>query len=597
MQVEPRGVKEMAGSALRKLVFFLFAFSIFWLALHPAKAEETEKTYAISLTKTAGIQKGKIETVGKKKVLVSSYVVSKGDHLWQILRKKQLLKTGQVGEVLSMLKQLNPALRNLNLIHPGQRVMIPLKIVPLSAAGMPPSGVTKTIAPEDLKNLKVQNYTVEPGDALTRVIEGRYRIPPKKLYGEYLTLVKRLNPNIRNLNVILPGQRIKLPIYSPEIVRQAIIPQTSPNEVPKSHRTTPNPLKNELAQIFSELGEDWDQTGQQFIPVSTGGQINLGAESFPILTVETGRRVIVDLNDELPQKVADLIQSSWSTYRVVHLTENDDLRSALGKILKACDFQRMYRPGHPLEIGGDIRLRITGDWILGIPGTAAGKEASTAVITLRNGSEPTIPWMIKDYLKGLRINVIDYPPGNDHSVQEAPAEELIRAPRDPAKFTEMILNRLGEKFSRSMTIPVYENQAANVKLLIKADFYLNLGGQECVIDLSGLGERMVSFLKAHRFKVLLLHGETDRSKMLTEMLDFLGVPYKSGPHSFLACSRDVSRDVTVTLKGVSFHDDKGHSILATEILMPEDMVAFLSRKGYETLDLNPGPSGPDKGKS
>jgi len=572
----------------RKEVFLICMILLFAWMLAPAWAEEGEKTYAISLTKTAGLEEGKVKKIGDKRVLVTPYVVGKGEHLWQILRKKRLLKMGKIGEVLSVLRKLNPALGNLDLIHPGQRVLIPLRIVPVAGAGKSRPRIVEKINPADLKNLKIENYTVQPGDALTRVIEGRYGIPARKLYGEYLALVKKLNPNIRDINVILPGQRIKLPIYSPELVRKPIIPERFQKEKQKPSKEKISPLAHDLAQVFSELGMDWVRTGQQFIPLSTGGQINLRAESFPVLNAPTGNRVIVDLYNDLPPRVADLIRSNWDTYRIVHLTKRDTLRSALAKIFRACGFKDSDGTKHPLQFGGDIRLRITGDWILPVPAAPSEKGPTTAVLTLREPYMPAIPWMIQDYLDGLGIKVIEYPAGDSFPEEGESKPQLIKVPDDPVSRTEMILKRLGQKFTRSLDIPVYQSETAGVKLLIKADFYFQAKGRNCIIDFSGMGKKMVLFLKDHGFRVLSLHGVKDPLEALSRTLSFLGVPFKQGPHSFLACKRDRSRNVELTLQGISFKDAKGQSILATKGLLPEEIVAFLWENGYEVLGLHSG---------
>jgi len=572
---------------LRKRFLLILTVVLFAWSLTPAFAERNEKTYAISLTKTAGLEEGKIRRVQDKKVLVSPYVVGKNEHIWQILREKKLLKMGKVGELLSVLRELNPALGNLDLIHPGQRVLIPLRIVPVSGAGKTPPRTEEKITLADLKKVKVENYTVQPGDALSRIVEGRYGVPAKELYGQYLSLVKKLNPHIKDINVILPGQRIKLPIYSPQQVRKTIIPERFQEKKEKPSKEKINPLAKELATVFDELGMGWVRTGQHFIPLSTGGQINLRAESFPVLNAPTGKRVIVDLYNDLPKRVAELIRSDWDIYEIVHLTKKDSLRSALGRIIRACGFRESDGTKHPLQFGGDIRLRITGDWILPVGGSSPrrGSRSNTAVLTLREPYMPPIPWMIQDYLEGLGIKVIDYPAGESFPEDGEEKPRLIKVPGDPISRTEMILTLFGQKFTRSLNIPVYQSESADVKLLIKADFYLKAKGANCVIDLSGLGENMVVFLKEHGFRVLSLHKVKDPLESLSRTLAFIGVPFDQRPHSFLACKRDRSRNIELTVQGIAFKDAEGRSQLATKALLPDNIVVFLNEKGYEVLGL------------
>lgn len=581
----------MPNFASGKAVLIPFVLFIFLCALSPAMASEGEQTYDISLTKISGLKEGEIHKVGEKKVLASPYVVAEGEHLWQIMRKKRLLKMGKAGEILAVLKKLNPSLRNLDLLHPGDRLLIPLKIVPVSGMGRVRPVVEKKTTLADLKDLKFDSYTVQPGDALTKVIAGRYEIPPKDLYGDYLALVKRLNPNIRNLNRILPGQRIRLPIYSPEMVRKPIIPEKFQEVKQKVPEKKVSPLGKDFARIFKEMGLDWIGTGQHFIPLSSGGQINLRAELFPLLNLPTGRRVLVDLNNGIPSRVADLIRASWGSYRVVHLKKRDGLRSALNRIFKACDFLKVHKKGEPLAIGGDIPLRITGDWIITMRRDPDDKRPKTVVLTLKPESEPSVPLMIRDYVARLGIKVIDYPSNDVAEGGDQPGSALVPGPDNPAELVEMVLNRLGKKFSRSRDIPIYQSKSAGVKLVVKADLYLTSNGQDCIIDFSGLGPKIMTFLGEHQFKILSLSKDEEPLKVVLKTLEFLDVPHKAGPHPFLASKRDAARNVQFTLSGVTFQDKEGKSVLASEMFLPKQMLAFLAQKGDEVLALHAGARG------
>ncbi|MBW1911066.1 MAG: LysM peptidoglycan-binding domain-containing protein, partial [Deltaproteobacteria bacterium] len=194
------------------------------LWLKPSLSQEKEKTYSISLVKTAEAEQ-EVYEVDDKKVLTQTFTVQKGDWIWKILRKEGLLKRGNLAELISVLKKLNKSLHNLDLILPGEKIIIPLKIVPLEGRVALKSPSPKKITPiSDLKDLDFENYTVKPDDSLLKVVRGRYNVPPEDLYGKYLELAKKLNPSISDLNAIYPGQIIRLPIYSPQIVRKRIEP-------------------------------------------------------------------------------------------------------------------------------------------------------------------------------------------------------------------------------------------------------------------------------------------------------------------------------------------------------------------------------------
>ncbi len=222
-------VKGFSGGLLAFLVVFgLWAIS--W-------GEQAEETYTIDLVKSADLKED-IAKVDDQKVLTETHVVKQGEHLWQLLREKGLLDRKDLPEILSMLKRLNKDLQNLDMIQPGEKIIIPLKIVPLSGlARVERVEAPVKTTPEALRDLDLENYTVRPGDSLTRVVSNRYGMPSDYLYGEYLQAIKRLNPTIKDLNRIYPGQTIRLPIYSPQQVRSPIIkkPERTKAQVPDTH--------------------------------------------------------------------------------------------------------------------------------------------------------------------------------------------------------------------------------------------------------------------------------------------------------------------------------------------------------------------------
>ena len=90
-----------------------------------AQVREDEETYSISLVKTAEDDREILEFEGKK-LITESYRVKRGDYIYGILRQKGLLDKKDSNEIISLLGKLNPYLKDLNLIYPGQKIIIPL---------------------------------------------------------------------------------------------------------------------------------------------------------------------------------------------------------------------------------------------------------------------------------------------------------------------------------------------------------------------------------------------------------------------------------------------------------------------------------------
>jgi LysM domain-containing protein len=577
---------------------FKFTFSAFlgilliFFCPEASLAQEEEKTYDISLEKTAEIEKD-MHKVDDKKVLTETFSIQKGEWVWKILREKGLLKDRNLPELLSVLKKLNKSFQNLDLVHPGEKIIIPLKIAPI-AGGLPPkpSSPEKVVPVAALKDLNLENYSVKPGDSLTMLARGRYDSPSKNMYKEYLELVKKLNPSIKDPNLIYPGQIIKLPIHSPEIVRKPIVSKVSRksevegDDKAVSENRKPSPVGHDLSIIFTEIGEDWVRTGRHFIPLKSGGQIDLEAKSFPIINLRNGLRVILDLNNKVPERMEKLIGSSWENYRVAHIAEDEDLRSALDKIIRICDYPKVFERGETLGLKGDIGLQIAGDWIIRLSQAGSDSEAEFVVINLTGKPEFQSSGIIKDYLKGLGVKVIDYPPGQVDLTEPTDEAEMLSGGGNPSALIKSLLDLSGRTFSTGVKIPVYQSRKADFKLIVTADFFLKVKGSDAIIALTDLGPEVISFLREHKFLVLSLADEKDSLAIVSKMLEFIGVPFDTGPHDFTAAKRADSKNIRLSLPGTVFSDKDGKPVLVSPLSLPREIAIFLSQRGYRILVLS-----------
>jgi hypothetical protein len=513
--------------------------------------------------------------------------------LWNILRKKRLLYQGSPAELRSILRQLNKSLPNLDLIYPGQEIVIPLRItsLPPKSVSQKPSPLEKTpvITPSDPE---FEMYRARPGDSLFRIAKRRYNIPNEDFYDEYIERFKKMNPRIKDLNDLRAGQDVKLPVYSTGIARKPVETALSPRpagniEIAKDGSSKKaNALDNDLGKIFLEMGEEWIQSGEHFLPLESTGSIKIKAESFPIIYLQNGLRVIVDLNNELPKDIGNLIESTWANYRIVHLREQEDLRSAVGKILSMCKYAKVYERGEPLELKGDMDFRVTGDWIVSFPVNGSEGKPNYAVINLIDKyTEPT-SWLVKRVMLRQGVKIIDYPPGDNVNPGQIGESEILEGGTDPFSLIEKLLALTNHNFSTHIEIPVYQSHKADLRVNIKVDFFLRVGGSDAIIDLTGLRPQIVSFLKEHQFSYLSLSAERDPLELIAKTLNFLNVQFGNGQHSFVVAEKDSWRNIQFTLPGITFADPTGKAIIATPADLHNELAALLSQKGYRILELS-----------
>jgi hypothetical protein len=68
-------------------------------------------------------------------------------------------------------------------------------------------------ADRELPKGRTATYEVKRGDSLSKILVHRYKVPDQLVYNEALSRLLRLNPHITNPDLILPGQRLIIPLY------------------------------------------------------------------------------------------------------------------------------------------------------------------------------------------------------------------------------------------------------------------------------------------------------------------------------------------------------------------------------------------------
>jgi hypothetical protein len=566
------------------------------LSLSPCYSKEEEETYNISLVKTADVGKAnQVHEVEGKKVLAETYTVKDGEHLWQLLRERKLLEKRNLSELISMLKKLNSSLGNIDMIHPGDKIIIPLVISPIGAVSAPSkaSPPVEAVPLAVINDVDLEDYVVQQGDSIIKIVEEHYDIPPRELYNQYLSKLKELNPFIKDLNSVYPGQKIKLPIYSRKVLRMPIKeqPVVEPMTVPQKEAI--KVMAVQLGEIFTLLGEQWIQSGEHFFPFKTSGQLKLNAATYPIIDLASGRKVIVDLYNDLPEKMETLITSNWDEYAIIHLDGKDDLKQAFDRIVQICGYEKTLSSSEPYVSGGDFPIRITADRIVMKDQRASSPAGGIFVFNFLDENSVHTPEALRKWLESTGIKIIDYPSLPEAKENAGIGPDVLDAQGDLNSFIITLLDMAGQKYATDVELPVYQSEKADINLAIKADISFQADGRDHVIDLSGLGKDIIKLLQEHQIEVFSVSRKRSSAEILAGLLDFLNIKYDAGTHQFSSAGASDSHSVSVSIDGVAFRDPGGKDIFATSLKLPQELIAFLNMKGYRVLIMSAVFSAPD----
>ncbi|HNR50910.1 MAG TPA: LysM peptidoglycan-binding domain-containing protein, partial [Deltaproteobacteria bacterium] len=127
----------------------------------------------------------------------SPYTVRPGDTLWKILAQTQNARYNDFPYLYRKFRELNPNITDLNHIVSGQKIIVPH----IPGRG---KGFSVQAASED-------TYVIKKGQHLAMILREVYGLPDDLIFNEYLNLIKELNPEIHDLNIVEAGQKIRMP--------------------------------------------------------------------------------------------------------------------------------------------------------------------------------------------------------------------------------------------------------------------------------------------------------------------------------------------------------------------------------------------------
>ena len=150
-----------------------------------------------------------VNKYGAWDIVCDRYTVKKDDHIWEILRRKGRLSEEDFPKFVKILKDMNPHIKDVDMIYPGQNIVIPLKEMPARGTGVKegPRYVTIPMIPDVLYN----THKVASGECLSRIVTAKIGMAWGEIPAEYFETLGRLNPDMGNMDLIYPGQTVRIP--------------------------------------------------------------------------------------------------------------------------------------------------------------------------------------------------------------------------------------------------------------------------------------------------------------------------------------------------------------------------------------------------
>ena len=273
-----------------------------------------------------------VQRTATGRVFAETRKVRPGESLSQILRREYRVSDEALPGLLAAFRALNPGV-DPDRLAPGQVVRVPFKM-------------EERLGDEDVTR-GGETYTVRAGDSLWRILRNRYGVPRAQM-GAALAAVARANPDLKDPNRLLVGQRLRIPDRVLGIRRAAAARPT----LPDSFRT--------VLELLGSLGCEVTTAGETFLPLGRGRTLRLAARDFPLVTGPTGRRVLLDPARRISSALVRAVEAAWG-YRVVQGVEPSP-EAQLARVLPFLGLYEVSPGAHTVDLGGGAELVILSRW-------------------------------------------------------------------------------------------------------------------------------------------------------------------------------------------------------------------------------------------
>jgi hypothetical protein len=547
-------------------------------------------------------------------ILCDPYQIRQGDWVLKIFRQKGEIAHDDFREFLGIFQRLNPHVKDIDRIRPGQVVDIPLKKLvqgnlPGQSSGMVTIPFVMISSPKEMIEKHTRSYTVQRGDTVSTLIArrfgGRYG---NKTYSQGLKLFKAANPHIKDVNRIYAGQKIYMPDPSireqswyqtlfdeaGNLVEKMADSAESETDAPPSQPAAaagpempgPSPeatTTGPAAEAASVIGGRLLDKGTYFLPMKQGKDFELDLSRYPIIDLQNGSKVILSAQDRVMNVDLPLIQSYWEKVKVARVPENASSKDILEAVFSA--FSGEATTNQLAFEDGGAAIRVSAKWIR-TETSADGRVPRHACITpIMSAGEQTHGAIVR-YLDQNDIVVKDILTGESGAIRPTVQPDAVA---DVDRIDGTSQKALLGSFAQLMGFHYSPNTSisfpyAGIQVQALSNLLSFGNGREILVDFGDLYGDAVEAIRGTGLDILQINVDAGPVEIIARLMETAGMAYTTSP-VFYAANRPADFNTAITINGILVPTQSGTNRLFIQEKMPELIELFIRDQGIQLVRI------------
>jgi LysM domain len=547
-------------------------------------------------------------------ILCEPYVVQKDDWVLKIFRQKGEIAHQDFREFLGIFERLNPHVKNIDMIRPGQAIDIPLRKLEHGALAGQATGVVTipfvTLSPvSDIIKEHSQSYQIRRGDTVSKLLAAKYGRYGSRSYQEGVKLFQSANPQVTDLNRIYAGQRIYLPdpaireksFYNAMYDEKGNLREKVPRSIsgakgptaaapPAAAGGVPVPAKvaaapveapkpaGALAEAAALVGGQLHDRGTYYLPRAGQQDFELDLSRNPELEFSNGTKIVFSPGDRVMDMDKDQFQATWPDIKTVTADDQSSTQQIVASIFETLGQNGASSAEVSFEAPG-VHVAVRSKWV------KPESEGRHLCITPIAGPEQQTPESIRRFLDQNGVVLKEILPGGagaevqNESQLHAVQNVLALAPTNQKDFVQNLARTL--EFSYTANTPI-TFPYAGIQVQAYADLLSAGNGKETLVDFGDLYGDAVKAIRQTGLNLVQITADDSYDAIAQKLLGALGIAYESQP-VFLAARRPAQYNTAITVSGILYAKSEKQHILLTGAPLPSAVTDMLSRQGIDVV--------------
>lgn len=556
-----------------------------------------------------------VQQDGGTDILCAPYTVQPGDWVIKILKLRGEIAAQDFPYFLQIFARINPHVKDVDRIRPGQQIFIPLRELPSGSREARDGLVTIPFVDLSSRSGSARTaptaYRVQSGDTISKLVASRYGRYGSNAYKEGIRQLKQLNPRIKDLDLIFVDQVVFLPspgapgappartepLASAPVTARPISRPPPPaaasrdpghgfgmgNAADQSSRPTAD--ISTLSEAAAMMSATIRNTGSQVFPGGSRGAVRIDFARTPVIDLPDGRKVMLTA-DRRPIEAADLaaVEKQWKDFRQLSLPSTASLEEVLEAVLDSPE--KGERPRRTVQVtAGGVTFEVRPKWLLDGPGASINPIRHICITPIDAPSQRTPTGIIRFLAQhGVRIREVMRPgragavppPAPPKRERATSARETVVTvtTNDHRRFVEELVNAMGYDFTRNVAISF---PYAGIEVKAMSNLVTTRSGNPLFIDFGDLFGDAFEAITNTGFNIIQVTAQDDTRAIIDKLTRALDEPVANQP-AFLAAQRPARYNTRIGIPGSLLGHADGDRTLITAARIADPVKTLLHRK-------------------